>query len=77
LKSHRFVHYDEEYRKAKWLEGHSDLKMMVRRSNNSPMRAPAPAAEVVHLGSGSFLGLRILAGVHLDSGSFLGLGILA
>jgi tetrahydrodipicolinate N-succinyltransferase len=41
------------------------------------MRAPAPAAEVVHLGSGSFLGLRILAGVQLDSGSFLGLGILA
>jgi hypothetical protein len=37
----------------------------------------APAAEVVHLGSGSFLGLRSLAGVYLDSGSFLGLGILA
>ncbi len=26
LKSHTCVHYDEEYRKAKWLEGHSDAE---------------------------------------------------
>lgn len=26
LKSHKCVHYDEEYRKVKWLEGHSDAE---------------------------------------------------